>query len=356
MKKVGILTLHYANNYGAALQCYALRKKINSFGGIKADVLNFIHPDHARYPAYADIEINAKSLIRAGKFDDFRKEWIGINSAPFSELTADIYGEYNYFIAGSDQIWNPRFTLRHFYFLDFAPDTAVKIAYAPSIAKPISDITDRDIKIFEKFIPRFDYLSVREKTHEQFIQRFTDKKVITAIDPTMLLSAADYSEITAPVSKGKYILLYFLNHDFSAPGILSFVNRVSIEYGLKVIHSFVEIPPQTFKNEAESFRFETGPKEFLGLIKNAEMVITNSFHGTIFSILFEKPFYSFVVKSMASRIYDLIAPVGLEDRIIEGYKLLSDVSLYLDFAEAREKMNALREHSADYLRKVLNIN
>ena len=354
MKKVGIITMHYANNYGAVLQCYALRKMLNSFDNTRADVLNFISAKHPRLPVYEDFAINKLNLERAKLFDNFREDSIQIIAPPFSELTPETYGEYDYFIAGSDQIWNPRFTLRDFYFLDFAPEKFVKIAYAPSIARSVADISKSDIETFKKHIPRFDYLSVREKTHEQFIQQFTDKKVSTVLDPTMLLTAADYEEIiTAPVENEKYILLYFLNHDFSAPAILSFANRISRKFNLKVKHSFVEIPPNTFKNNAESFRFNTGPKEFLGLIKNAEMVVTNSFHGTVFSIIFGKPFYSFVVKSMSARMNDLLGEFGLEKRIVDGYKPDKNIDLNVDFSYAHDKLEELRKNSTAFLKNAL---
>lgn len=352
VKKAGIITMHYANNYGAVLQCYALRKKIKSLG-VDADVLNFVHPAFPKVAVYNDNEINFENIKRSEKFDAFRKENIEINAPPYYEWTPDIIDKYNYFITGSDQIWNPRFTLREFYFLDFAPDNSKKISYAPSIARPISNISPKDIEVFRKFIPRFDHLSVREKTHEQFIQQFTDKKVQTVLDPTMLLNADEYREITALPNDDKYILLYFLNHDFTAPAILSFANKIAIKYGLKVKHSFVEIPGQTFKNDAESFRFSSGPKEFLGLIKNAEIVITNSFHAAVFSIIFNKPFYSFVVKSMSARMYDLLGRFGLSDRIIEGYKPLNEVSFDVDYSEVNKLLDAAKTESINFIKDSL---
>ena len=128
---------------------------------------------------------------------------------------------------------------------------------------------------------------------------------------------------------------------------------LSRKYNLKVIHSFVEVPTNSINKENESFYFE-GPKDFLWYIKNAEIVVTNSFHGTVFSILYGKPFYTYVVKSMSSRVVDLLQCLGLENRIIKGYKKLSEVDFNIDYSEAYRKLEVERKKSIRFLKKALN--
>ncbi len=349
MKKAGILTFHYAVNYGAALQCYALKKKAEALGDISAEVINFIPPGWK--PA------SGTTNEKTGKFNMFLRDKIKIEGPSFSELTSDIYGKYEYLIAGSDQIWNPSeaWSKLDYYTLEPAPDNIIKIAYAASIGTPVEMMTHGQIQKFKQFIPGFDFLSVREDTHNKFIQQFTEKKTETVLDPTLLLNASDYEEILInPGKNEKYILLYFLNHDLSAPNIISFCNKLSRKTGYKVIHNLQDLPANTFCNESGSFN-SASPEEFVGLVKNAEIVITNSYHGTIFSIIFGRPFYSFIVKSMASRIYDLLCPLRLDDRIIEGFKPLSEVSFELDYNHAYGKLSIMKSNSERFLKNAFNI-
>lgn len=354
MKKVGIMTLHIGDNYGALLQCYALRNVINSFSGVQADVINY---DPGReYPCYQDQEVQENYLEKLRKFREFNEKFNGIKEPVFFDTDDERMLQYDYYITGSDQVWNTSFSFaKSAYFLDFVPEGAKKIAYAPSIGMPItSPKLRRDW--FEKNIPSFDWLSLREISYQGFLGEFTRKDIYSVVDPTLLLTAKDYDELCEGTKhpEGEYILLYFLKHDHKAPLLISLANMLSRKFNLKVVYSFAKVPSCVFKNESETFYY-SDPREFVQAVKHAKIVITNSFHGTIFSLLYHRPFFTYLVGSMSSRVMDLLTSVGLEERIVHGYRKLTDDMLDVDFNKADEVIKNRKDDSIKYLKKALDI-
>lgn len=354
MKKVGIMTLHIGDNYGALLQCYALRYMLNSFPDIQAEVINF---DPGReFPVYEDKKIQKQYIEKLKKFKEFNRTYNGVSGSAFCDIYVSEAMKYEYYIVGSDQVWNTSFIFANeAYFLNFVPPNAKRIAYAPSIGLPV---TSPKLKRewFEKNIPQFDFLSLREMSHERFLKEFTDKKIYSVVDPTLLLECSDYDELCngTHYPEGDYLVLYFLKHDNSAPLLMEFANMMSRKFNLKVIYSFATVLPQSFKNVSETFYY-SDPREFVQLIKHAKVVVTNSFHGTIFSIKYHVPFFVFIVSSMAARITDLLKNTGLESQIVYGYKKLSDDMLQIDFSKADKVLEKKREGSVKYLKMALNL-
>lgn len=354
MKNVGIMTLHIGDNYGALLQCYALRHVLNSFSDVQAEVINF---DPGReFPVYDDAEIQKKYCQKLEKFRKFNEIYNGVLGKAFREIHTLETMNYEYYITGSDQVWNTSFVFANeAYFLNFTPPGAKKIAYAPSIGLPVSSPKLRR-EWFESNIPSFDYLSLRERSHEKFLREFTDKKIYSVVDPTLLLERTDYDELCglAEYPQGDYLVLYFLKHDNSAPLLIEFANMVSRKFNLKVIYSFATVFPHTFKNDSETFYY-SDPKEFVQLVKHAKVVITNSFHGTIFSIKYHVPFFTYIVGSMASRVTDLLKSVGLEEQIVYGYRKLSEDMLQTDFSKADMVLEERKRESIHYLKMALGL-
>lgn len=352
MKKAGIMTIHLIDNYGSALQCYALRHTINSFEGIEADAINYDpYPVSSRY---ADNSCQKKYLMRLDNFRKFREVCNNVKGDAFNNINDA--EKYDYYITGSDQVWNTSFPfVNEHYFLDFVPQDAKRISYAASISLPVSSpLLKREM--FEKYIPEFDYISLREKTHIPFVSQFTDKEVCSVSDPALLLKADDYDKLCedAEYPEGDYLLLYFLEHDNSAPLLTDYANMLSRKFNLKVVYSMPYTHEHSFKNESESF-YHYGPKEFVSAIKHAKVVVTNSFHATIFSLLHHTPFFTFLVPSMQSRITDILGETGLSDRIIYGYRPLSDDMLDVDFSKADAVLEEKRNESIAFLKKALDI-
>lgn len=352
MKKAGIMTFHFCDNYGALLQCYALRHTINTFPDINAEVINY-NPNWS-FKEYENPVIKKRYLMKLDRFDEFRKDCIGAVSPVIYDINDA--EKYNYYITGSDQVWNTSFSfVNEHYFLDFVPQDAKRISYAASIGLPV-DSPKLNKDMFEKYIPRFDNISLREKTHIPFVSQFTDKEVCSVSDPTLLLKSDDYDELCKDASypDGDYLFLYFLAHDDSEPLIINYANMIARKFNLKVVYSMPDVPVRLFKNESES-AFSYGPKEFVSAIKHAKIVITNSFHGTIFSILHHTPFFTFLVQSMQSRITDLLGETGLSDRIVYGYRPLSNDMLDVDFSKADAVLEEKRKESMAFLKKALDI-
>ena len=190
---------------------------------------------------------------------------------------------------------------------------------------------------FKKHLPEFDYISIREKVHEEYIQSFTDTPVTTVVDPTMLLIREDYLPIISKkrLCDEQFLLMYFLTHD---PNVIDMGNLLAAKFDLKVLHYFADMPDHLFWGNSEEFSF-VGPREFLWYLDNADLVFTNSFHGTVFSILFETPFYSYTAKrEMLSRIIYLTEMLGLEDRRLPGYLSPSKFSLEVNYDAAKIRL------------------
>lgn len=352
MKKVGIMTLHIGDNYGALLQCYALRHVVNQFDDIQADIINF---DPGReFPVYEDREVQVGYEKKLEKFRRFNLVYSGVSDQPFTDIHAPEADGYDFYITGSDQVWNTSFSFANeAYFLNFVQNGAKKIAYAASIGIPPSSPRIKR-EWFERNIPLFDCLSLREETHLAFLQEFTDKEVYSVVDPTLLLAAQDYDAMCEGVTypDGDYLVLYFLKHDNSEMAVMELANLVSRKYGLKVVYSFADIPGRVFKHESESF-YDSDPREFVQMIKHAKAVVTNSFHGTVFSLLYHVPFFTYLVSSMSSRIVSLLEQVGLEERIVKGYYPVSDDMLDMNFERADSVLAEKRRESIEFLKMSL---
>lgn len=354
MKKVGIMTLHVGDNYGALLQCYALRKSILSFPGVDAHVINF---DPGReFPRYDDPQVQAGYMQKLQQFNDFNSVYNGVQPPVFFDMHGEDVPVFDYYITGSDQVWNTSFSFANSaYFLDFVKKGAKKIAYAPSIGIPAHS---KKLKKhwFAQNIPSFNWLSLRERSHIDFLRQYTNKEIYTTVDPTLLLEKKDYDTLchkaTAPVED--YILLYFLKHDQTAPLLISYANMLARMFHLRVVYSFAKMPDRVFPAGSETF-FYSDPIEFVNLIKHARAVVTNSFHGTIFSLLYHRPFFTYLVSSMSARVTDLLHEVGLESRSVHGYRRLTDEALELDFSKADQVIKQKRAESIAYLRKALDI-
>ena len=354
MKKIGITTTLYGNNYGEALQAYAMRKAINMCAiDCQAELIKFVCKRQTiNKPGYN--EFYEANKLKNQLFDAFRKNEIGIEGDPINKITLENTPVFDKYVFGSDQIWNTNSWEIPEFFGSFVPDGRPKIAYAASVGiKPECGLLK--LELFDRYIKTFDYLSVREKVHCGFISNFTNKQVYHVVDPTLLLEVDNYIALTENVNPPKpnngYIFYYQPN---SADGaIVSLVNKIARRYKKDVVHTFADVPEPIFPSESISTAF-LGPCEFLAYIRDADLIITRSYHGTIFSILFQKPFYVYVDKKTGSRVESLLGILGLEDRLIYEYKKPEDVSFAIDFSEANRKLEKLIKSSFDFLIAAIN--
>lgn len=345
LKKVCIITIT-SRNFGNRLQNYALQKALEKldvqsetiFGdeqsGIKRRLKLFVKK--------IIIMINHNKFIydqRVMKFERFNRKYINkcnISRENIGKLDID---RYDYFICGSDQIWNYNFGfINKFYFADFAPKNK-KISYAASFG--VDYISDTYVSDYTKWLSDFKAISVREKQGSEIVKQLTGKFANVVVDPTMLLSKDEWLEIAEDVHCRNYAMVYFLG-DIGQQAIHT-INKVEREHGLKIkrITNFDAVSPE----------------EFIGLINNSSLVITDSFHACVFSILFDKPFLVFdrigKETGMGSRISTLLTMVGLE-RKLPG--MVDDNNLFEnDYTEAYDKINDEIVNAKEFLKKALEI-
>lgn len=339
MNKIGIITIHNSPNYGACLQSYALYKYIVN-QGLECELIDLKRPIHAGYVESSDFRpyyIHRESFLekikgfvrrllkpervsrestnpkRIAKFNDFNGE-IKL-SAPYYSID-NLYSNpplYDVYISGSDQLWNPEqpFPIEP-YFLTFVQTrNAKKISYASSIG--ISSLEHQQIMDFTHWLSDYDAISVREPVAAQILQPHLKQKIEIVADPTFLLNVEEWKSLANNYQEKGYILCFMLGF---RPTLLNEALSVSNDLNKKlIVLGQRDIP----KDKRYTLIDDAGPKEFLGLIKCSDCVFTDSFHGTVFSILLGvKNFFSYVPKGnrRASRLETLLSPLGLLDRII----------------------------------------
>lgn len=355
MMRIGITTTIYGNNFGEALQAYAIRKAINTYcTDCHADLISFMCKSQSRlvkpgFEVYSD-QLFDKNEI----FNKFRIEEMGLRDAPHEHLSADDPPIYDKYVFGSDQIWNTIAWEIPEFFGSFVPEGKPKIAYAASIgANP--EIHAIKEELFRKYINTFDRISVREKVHCDYLKKFTSKPIYHVADPTLLLDKEIYyrwAERVNPPKPDKDYIFYYQPH--SADGaIVSLVNKIARSGHYDVVHTFADIPSIMFPHKSISARF-CGPKEFLSYIRDSSLVITRSFHAVVFSIIFERPFYVYVDKKTGSRFESLLHTLGLEDRMIYDYIKPEDVSLNIDYSKTNKLLEQFREESIKFLVDSIN--
>lgn len=354
MKKIGILTFHYADNHGAILQAYALRKVINSFEGCYAEIINYV-PKGYGYTVLAGNEklIKGKRGKRE-KFNQFLYGYCGIDSPMVHSVTGN---EYDLYLVGSDQVWNTdilEVSADYEYFLPNLDVTAKRAAYSASIGMDQENI---DRGLFQKFLSQFVAISLREKSYIDIITELSGKKCECTLDPTMLLQKKDYKLLVKKpdISEEPYILYFWYDMGDGGFGSVETVNMLARKYGLSVKHTFLPdayVINQMIVNN-NGHIFYAGPGEFLWYIENARAIVTNSFHGAVFSMLFGKPFYIYYPEMRKCRQENFIQLFHLQDRVIQGYVGPEQLNLEMDYTDISLILKSEREKSVAYLEKVL---
>lgn len=361
MRKIGIITFHASLNFGSALQAFALQTIIKRHA-YDAEIINFILESNMeqyslfRWKFYLtrpqsllrDLIRFPRTNRRKKAFDVFFDRYFNQSRQCYlagkSDLTI-LNQNYDGFVCGSDQIWNLNCTGRLVseYFLAFADNKKTKIAYAPSMPSAVDQKYYGDLK---KYIDRLDYVSVREKQTIAYLKQNVgiQKEVLHVVDPTLLLDADAYIK-TFQLEKNdeKYIFVYILwEKDIEA-----LVNRaveLSRNTGLKIRYVF-EKRIRKFCNQ--KYDFGMGPIEFLDTIYNADYILTNSFHATVFSIQFQVPFCVFPRGGSESRMVGLLESLDLMDNI---YSPLNEKWLTSRASEdTMQKLASLRSQSLDFL-------
>lgn len=355
--KIGILTFHRAINYGALLQAYALEKVLNDIGA-EAEIIDYRAPyiENLYYKGNPRNNFNKKLKFLVGrvksskkynKFKMFVNKHIKLsptykNSVELKENDK----QYRMYISGSDQVWNPDCSgFDKVYFLDFTAKEK-KASYAASIGtKTINKKYETEAL---KLIADYSYISVREKQGKEYLE---NNNIISSveIDPTLLLDKTYWVKISKKTKyqKEKYILLYMLVYSES---LVQFAKKLAKEKGCKLIRI------GRGHDKEIIYAPGIGPDEYISLINDAEYVVTNSFHGTAFSINLNKRFFvelQNAENARNSRMEDMMGIFGLESRLIDTSSgKFNDEEI--DYSAVNEKLIYERNKSINYLKKIIN--
>lgn len=360
--RIGIITYHRAENYGSVLQAYALNKYIRDlnkqyevetidyYNQAQMEMYTLFQPNTCIMNIVRNIHtlLNKHALLqKKASFQKFIEQYIplSINFKNNQEELTRYADNYTICICGSDQIWNTHCQDQDSnYFLSFATQS-YKIAYAPSLG--ITQFTPEDESIFKKYLPTFNALSVREKIGADYLQKLIHKPITVVADPVFLLERKQWEAIANPSSyKKKYILCYFIG---DIPGMRDFAKKVEKETGYRAIVILKNL--RDIKYHFYTL-YSTGPQDFLGLIKDAEYIITSSFHAVAFSIIFNKKFWVFTGnnKKPNSRITNICNICNLENRILttESWQnCLYDAPI--DFISVNKNIEYYKQYSAQFI-------
>lgn len=385
--KAGIITLYHGNyNFGGLLQAYALPKVLKDYFKVEAEQIDYIPTEkkeqkkdnrnkQAIFPhlyqiiyefgiIFFDVLCKKKLYQRKRAFDGFMNE-IPHSSIVYEYDSINIcLNQYQFFLCGGDQIWNDQKEKQNIkiYTLQFVTTGAKKISYAPSMA--VLETTSDFKRIMSNGLNQLDAISVREKKSMSILKLLTNKKIDVVVDPVLLMTENEWIDvIISPKKKKKYILCYLLGDSVEhRKGVKKFAQKVHLPI-LTFPHIFLNVVRKCDLLFGDIHDYTSGPREFLGLIKNSEFVITDSFHACVFSMIFEKPFVVFERNkigekgNMNSRIYDFLEEYHLESQLVTE-KELEDMEEIpqVDFTYAHAHWKKRREESLKYLENALKDN
>lgn len=371
MTSIGIITIHKINNYGSVFQAYALQKACESLG-YNVEIIDYNYPNdfHTpnKYAIQEDSQPNEPRWIKLLYALELIKQHKGIRNfvSKYEHLSLKQYNHpsdletntphYNIYVTGSDQLWNPRHCNGDpAFMLHFAPDNALKISYASSVG---TDTIPEDLKPqYKKLLSRYAHISVRENSGAELIRNLVNKKATIVLDPTLLLNREQWNQIANPkrLFKKKYILCYFLNYTFNAfPYVDKLAEHMQRETGYEIVR--VARPPHKLGLSHTHYRVGASPEDFLALVRDAEMILTTSFHGTAFAVNYGKPVVTVVQDRNASdsRQVSLMHNLGLDNQILSIKDKMPELSRFAyDEKLEQERLETLRQFSMNYLKTAL---
>lgn len=381
MKKVGLAVCYDTKNFGSQLQVLATIKKIEELG-YDTEIIRYkkkLTPVFVLQTiprlfnmSFVKTKLNSKRKkkkikkypeiarnisARNKRFHTFVDKYFINLSKPYEgweTLEKESAKNYDMFLCGSDQLWLPNNLGSHFYTLEFAPENKKKIAYATSFG--VSQIPDRQKKATAKYLNRFQYLSTRELAGQKIIEELTGKKANVVCDPTLLFDAEGWAQMLPnhKVVEEPYVFCYFLGTNEEHRAV---ANEFQKKTGLKIVtcpylDNFVETDQQF----GDIQLFDMDASDFVNLIRHAEYILTDSFHGSVFSILHHKKFMTFNrfnagANSRNSRIDSLCTLLGLNARRYDGNVM--NVEKDIDYIGVEERLGELRAGSIKYLETAL---
>ena len=361
MKRVGILTFHRANNYGALLQAYALKFFLLKMK-YNAKIINYLsYSIENEYKFFSHFEnFGMKWIINKCikllllpficycnfKFKNFRKQFLTDTIEFFDKDLEKQKNEFDLVITGSDQVFNIRKTnFDKSYFLDFVKVKDKCFSYAASFGLEYESLTEEEKIFIKQNLQNFNCLSLREQEGLNIVKKLSNIKAEIHIDPTLLLNREDWIKISKIPKEKNFVLIYLIN---SNNKIIEYANKLAKSKNLKIKIITSKIKELILNRNT----FVSSPQEWLGYFLNAKYIVTNSFHGLAFSINFNKQFFvDFIPNNkLNSRIENLLSLTNLKDRLIDNIGTEYDKPINWDCVNSIVEKE--REKSNIYLSKI----
>lgn len=362
MAKIGILTFQNAYNFGAVLQAYALKKHLERTSTNQIDIINYknkqiekeqsilnnLRQNNILKEAVRTVLLLPYILGRKKTFHKFGREALSLSAEVSNEELSDL--DYDMFIVGSDQVWNLNLTAGDpAFFCNFAKKETMCCSYAASIGA--SSFSESELNQYRVLLEPFSKISFREKELVPvFKSILPEKKVISCVDPVFLLNRSEWLEIAEPVNRKPYVLFFCVGSNPELEPTIQFATNLALEKGLEPV--YLSNQDIWYKHMDWKHCGVCSPNEFIGYIKNAEYVVTNSFHATAFSVILHKDFFSETGLERNGRILNLLEMVNLSDRAIEKGRLKYTQSS-IDWDKVDNLIEINRLNSYDYLTELM---
>ncbi len=368
---MALITYHSAYNFGSVLQAYAMEKIISRVGH-EVKIINYRIPFQKKYYGLLGYGSGIRGIVkkfmmlqdvmlrkeRAHKYEVFIQNLSLTNEVNSPSSLEDYAKEFDVYISGSDQIWNLHSNefiksgIEYMmpYLLSFTDKK--KISYASSLV----NMTDEELGLIKKELEKFEYISCREKEASQRIEELIHKKVNTVLDPTLLVDCKDWENmIDTPNDYRDYVFYYSLKDFKSIKKDLKLLAKLTENKRLTVVAVTPLIPRIRMRGVINVIN--TGPKDFLRLVRFSKYVITDSYHGVLFSIIFKKDFYYINNPDgdKGVRANYILSELNFKNRSLQnigGINLDSRV----DFNNSDYKLSILRTKSIEYINRSLDDN
>ena len=350
--RIKIVTFFSSHNVGAMLQAYGLqhflKKKINH-----VEILNYEDHQPKIFYKARNIQTFMRNIIgliyykqlKVGynRFESFLNDELWLTEAynEFDELYQ--YNDADLMIVGSDQVWNP-LNFRPIYFLDFVSNNTVKASYAASMG--VSYVPEEIESKYYSLLNQMDFISVRESNAKEILSKKTNLEINVNLDPTFLLSVNEWRKLQNSLDINQpFIFCYIL---YNPPWLNEYLKKLKNETGFNIVLINNSGLRPVFNDICVR---DAGPKEFLWLIDNAEIVVSSSFHGNVFSIIYEKEFYAVINPKSNSRIKNILDICNLQDREVTTAN--SERIMLIDFDRVKKRINTEISRSDKYLDNII---
>lgn len=367
--KLGLLTFHTAANYGAALQAYAFEKFLMD-KGYDCEYVNYVNASRAHeysmswhiYDCLKRGKLTSAAAYLAGspfmtlrkmRFDKFYKRNLRQTDKVYhnSNEAEELNDQYDYFIVGSDQVWNPICNGDDAAFLlDFVKDERKRISYSPSFGMTEVDVAHK--KMFSENLKLFAHIGVRETVGQKIVQELTGRKATLCLDPVLLLTKEQWMEVMPKKEKKERFVFSYTNRESQTAEFFKTGYKLD---GKKhyVLSRYTKL--SDFINSQVRVKYCMSPQEFLWVVNNAEMVVSASFHCIAMSIILNRQFVAITTgdEGKDERLLNLLRTLELQDRVLREGMTVEDVNAPIDYKVVNERIEQMKKQSVDYILGVL---